>query len=214
MGQFVHQARLGEALLPGVFTAGSGALPGGLAMATIAACACFAAVSGSSLATAATLGMGGPAADEALPATMTGWPPAPWPPCGHSGDPDSPEHGHGGLRDLDGAAIGDPLLRRGAPRPPAVAASSCSTFTAGSVFRARLGPRGAALSLREGLAPCGTGGDSWASFAGGGRALRGVVSPPPMAAGVGDGGALLLTALRDRSVRLVHCFVPPAGEPP
>ncbi|MCL2670025.1 MAG: TRAP transporter large permease subunit, partial [Syntrophaceae bacterium] len=56
MGQFIHKARLGEELY-GTIYRWIGFLPGGLAMATIAACACFAAVSGSSLATAAILGM-------------------------------------------------------------------------------------------------------------------------------------------------------------
>jgi C4-dicarboxylate transporter, DctM subunit len=55
MGQFACHSRMGADLYQG-FYRWIGFLPGGLAMATVAACAGFAAVSGSSLATAATLG--------------------------------------------------------------------------------------------------------------------------------------------------------------
>jgi tripartite ATP-independent transporter DctM subunit len=56
MGQFASHSRMGADLYQGLYR-WIGFLPGGLAMATVAACAGFAAVSGSSLATAATLGM-------------------------------------------------------------------------------------------------------------------------------------------------------------
>jgi C4-dicarboxylate transporter, DctM subunit len=56
MGQFAGHSRMGADLYQGIYR-WIGFLPGGLAMATVAACAGFAAVSGSSLATAATLGM-------------------------------------------------------------------------------------------------------------------------------------------------------------
>jgi len=56
MGQFAGHSRMGADLYQGIYR-WIGFLPGGLAMATVAACAGFAAVSGSSLATAATMGM-------------------------------------------------------------------------------------------------------------------------------------------------------------
>ncbi|MCX5839018.1 MAG: TRAP transporter large permease [Deltaproteobacteria bacterium] len=56
MGQFAGHSRMGADLYQGVYR-WIGFLPGGLAMATVAACAGFAAVSGSSLATATTMGM-------------------------------------------------------------------------------------------------------------------------------------------------------------
>lgn len=56
MGQFATHSRMGFELYQTVYR-WIGALPGGLAMASIAACAGFAAISGSSMATAATLGM-------------------------------------------------------------------------------------------------------------------------------------------------------------
>ena len=55
MGAFAFEAGMSEDLYRAVHTI-FGNLRGGLAMATVAACACFAAISGSSLATAATLG--------------------------------------------------------------------------------------------------------------------------------------------------------------
>lgn len=56
MGQLASQSRLGADFYQAVYR-WVGSLPGGLAMATICACAGFAAISGSSLATAATLGL-------------------------------------------------------------------------------------------------------------------------------------------------------------
>lgn len=55
MGAFAFEAGMSEDLYRAVHKL-FGGLRGGLAMATVAACACFAAISGSSLATAATLG--------------------------------------------------------------------------------------------------------------------------------------------------------------
>ncbi len=55
MGAFAFNAGLSEDLYRAVYK-WLGHLRGGLAMATVGACACFAAISGSSLATAATLG--------------------------------------------------------------------------------------------------------------------------------------------------------------
>lgn len=55
MGSFAFAAGMSEDLYGAVHKL-FGSLRGGLAMATVAACACFAAISGSSLATAATLG--------------------------------------------------------------------------------------------------------------------------------------------------------------
>lgn len=55
MGSFAFAAGMSEDLYGAVHKL-FGSLKGGLAMATVAACACFAAISGSSLATAATLG--------------------------------------------------------------------------------------------------------------------------------------------------------------
>jgi len=55
MGTFAHFAGLSEDLYKAVYK-WLGNLRGGLAMATVGACACFAAISGSSLATAATFG--------------------------------------------------------------------------------------------------------------------------------------------------------------
>jgi tripartite ATP-independent transporter DctM subunit len=55
MGQFSTHSRMGFELYQTVYR-WVGSLPGGLAMASIAACAGFSAVSGSSLATAATMG--------------------------------------------------------------------------------------------------------------------------------------------------------------
>lgn len=55
MGAFAFEAGMSEDLYRAVHKI-FGGLRGGLAMATVAACACFAAISGSSLATAATLG--------------------------------------------------------------------------------------------------------------------------------------------------------------
>lgn len=55
MGSFAFAAGMSEDLYRAVHKI-FGSLRGGLAMATVAACACFAAISGSSLATAATLG--------------------------------------------------------------------------------------------------------------------------------------------------------------
>lgn len=55
MGAFAFEAGMSEDLYAAVHKI-FGGLKGGLAMATVAACACFAAISGSSLATAATLG--------------------------------------------------------------------------------------------------------------------------------------------------------------
>jgi len=56
MGQFANSSEMGADIYRSLYR-WVGRLPGGLAMATIGACACFAAVSGSSLATAATMGM-------------------------------------------------------------------------------------------------------------------------------------------------------------
>ena len=55
MGAFAFAANISEDLYRAVHK-WLGHFRGGLAMATVAACACFAAISGSSLATAATLG--------------------------------------------------------------------------------------------------------------------------------------------------------------
>jgi C4-dicarboxylate transporter DctM subunit len=55
MGQFATHSRMGFELYQAVYR-WIGSLPGGLAMASIAACAGFAAISGSSMATAATMG--------------------------------------------------------------------------------------------------------------------------------------------------------------
>jgi C4-dicarboxylate transporter, DctM subunit len=56
MGQFATHSRMGFELYQAVYR-WIGFLPGGLAMASIGACAGFAAITGSSMATAATLGM-------------------------------------------------------------------------------------------------------------------------------------------------------------
>ena len=56
MGQFANYSRMGFEIYQTVHR-WIGFLPGGLSMATIGACAGFAAISGSSLATAATMGM-------------------------------------------------------------------------------------------------------------------------------------------------------------
>jgi C4-dicarboxylate transporter, DctM subunit len=56
MAQFAGQSGMGFDLYQSLYR-WVGSLPGGLAMATVCACAGFAAISGSSLATAATLGM-------------------------------------------------------------------------------------------------------------------------------------------------------------
>lgn len=56
MGQFANHSKMGSDVYQTVYK-WIGHLPGGLAMATVGACACFAAISGSSLATAATFGM-------------------------------------------------------------------------------------------------------------------------------------------------------------
>jgi tripartite ATP-independent transporter DctM subunit len=56
MGQFANHSRMGFEIYD-TFYRWLGFLPGGLSMATIGACAGFAAISGSSLATAATMGM-------------------------------------------------------------------------------------------------------------------------------------------------------------
>lgn len=56
MGQFAYHADLGKDLYDAAYR-WIGFLPGGLAMATVGACALFAAISGSSLATAATFGV-------------------------------------------------------------------------------------------------------------------------------------------------------------
>jgi len=56
MGQFASHSKMGEDIYNMVHH-WLGFMPGGLAMATIGACACFAAISGSSLAAVATFGM-------------------------------------------------------------------------------------------------------------------------------------------------------------
>ncbi len=56
MGQFATHSNMGKEVYHMAYR-WLGFLPGGLAMATIGACACFAAISGSSLATVATFGM-------------------------------------------------------------------------------------------------------------------------------------------------------------
>ena len=56
MGQFANHSKLGSEIYDTVYK-WIGFLPGGLAMATIGACAMFAAISGSSLATAAMFGV-------------------------------------------------------------------------------------------------------------------------------------------------------------
>jgi len=56
MGQFANHSRMGFEIYDTVYR-WLGFLPGGLSMATTGACAGFAAISGSSLATAATMGM-------------------------------------------------------------------------------------------------------------------------------------------------------------
>jgi len=56
MGQFAYQSKLGTDIYQMAYK-WVGFLPGGLAMATVGACSSFAAISGSSLATAATFGM-------------------------------------------------------------------------------------------------------------------------------------------------------------
>ena len=55
MGQFANHSGMGAEVYRALYR-WIGFLPGGLAMATVAACACFAAISGSSLATVATFG--------------------------------------------------------------------------------------------------------------------------------------------------------------
>ena len=55
MGQFANHSRMGSEVYEMLYR-WIGFLPGGLAMATVGACACFAAISGSSLATAAMFG--------------------------------------------------------------------------------------------------------------------------------------------------------------
>jgi len=55
MGQFAHHSGMGSEIYDMLYR-WIGFLPGGLAMATVGACACFAAISGSSLATAAMFG--------------------------------------------------------------------------------------------------------------------------------------------------------------
>lgn len=55
MGQFAHHSGMGGDIYRMLYR-WIGFLPGGLAMATVGACACFAAISGSSLATAAMFG--------------------------------------------------------------------------------------------------------------------------------------------------------------
>jgi len=55
MGQFANYSRMGFEIYQTVYR-WIGFLPGGLSIATVGACACFAAISGSSLATAATFG--------------------------------------------------------------------------------------------------------------------------------------------------------------
>lgn len=55
MGQFAHHSGMGSDVYRMLYR-WIGFLPGGLAMATVGACACFAAISGSSLATAAMFG--------------------------------------------------------------------------------------------------------------------------------------------------------------
>jgi TRAP-type C4-dicarboxylate transport system permease large subunit len=55
MGAFAFNSGMSEDLFNAVYK-WMGHFRGGVAMATIVACACFAAISGSSLATAATLG--------------------------------------------------------------------------------------------------------------------------------------------------------------
>ncbi len=56
MGQFATHSNMGKDVYQMAYR-WLGFLPGGLAMATVGACACFAAISGSSLATVATFGM-------------------------------------------------------------------------------------------------------------------------------------------------------------
>ena len=56
MGQFANHSRMGAEIYQTVYR-WLGFLPGGLSMATVGACAGFAAISGSSVATAATMGM-------------------------------------------------------------------------------------------------------------------------------------------------------------
>ncbi len=56
MGQFATHSNMGRDVYQMAYR-WLGFLPGGLAMATVGACACFAAISGSSLATVATFGM-------------------------------------------------------------------------------------------------------------------------------------------------------------
>jgi tripartite ATP-independent transporter DctM subunit len=56
MGQFANHSKMGKEIYQTVYR-WIGFLPGGLAMATIGACGGFAAISGSSLAAAATMGM-------------------------------------------------------------------------------------------------------------------------------------------------------------
>ncbi len=56
MGQLAAHSGMGRDLYQSCYN-WFGFLPGGLSMATIGACACFAAISGSSLATAVTMGM-------------------------------------------------------------------------------------------------------------------------------------------------------------
>ncbi|MFW2367978.1 MAG: TRAP transporter large permease [Desulforhopalus sp.] len=55
MGQFANHSGMGAEVYRALYR-WIGFLPGGLAMATVGACACFAAISGSSLATVATFG--------------------------------------------------------------------------------------------------------------------------------------------------------------
>jgi len=55
MGQFANHSKMGSEVYDMLYR-WIGSLPGGLAMATVGACACFAAISGSSLATAAMFG--------------------------------------------------------------------------------------------------------------------------------------------------------------
>ena len=80
MGQFATHGGLSAALFRCV-AAFMGHLSGGMAMASIGACAGFGAICGSSLATAATMGQVALPELQRASAIPAAWPPARWPPA-------------------------------------------------------------------------------------------------------------------------------------
>ncbi len=194
MGEVCFNSGISEKLYRAAYT-WVGQLRGGLAMATILACGAFAAVSGSSLATTATLARS-PCRRCGATATTTPSPPAPSPP-GHGGHPDPAQRDLHHLRGAGGAIHRRALRRRGGPRPD-LPALYCVTIAIWTKLNPKAGPPGPRTTFVQKL---GSIKDTWEVLTlfvvvmGG---IYGGLFTATEAGAIGAAGALLFAFLRRR----------------